>query len=292
MGKTLSQEQIQKVLHGISIPPQPQILVDIQMEQVMPNPDMRRIAQLVSQDPGLAGTMLKVVNSAHFGLKNKISSIQQAVQILGLATVINVLNGISIKSEMDDETIIALGRFWDTAMEIAQVAAALAKQLGIRTSDEAYALGLFHNCGVPLLMRRFPNYADVMEESYRGNDHRVIDTENRHFNTNHAVVGFFVARSWHLPEHLCEIIAEHHNVESIFIANDPYSNEKKPLLAILKMAEHICANYEILGRQQNDIEWERIEIPLLHYVGLSTDDFANICDDFAEIGNFQEGFKD
>ncbi len=284
MNHQLSAEDIRQVLHGISIPPQPQILVDLQMEQVMPNPDLRRISQLISKDPGLAGSVLKIVNSSAFGLKNHISSVHQAVQLLGLSTVINILNGISIKSEMDDDTIVQLNRFWDTAIDIAQTCAALAAQLGLRNPDEGYALGLFHNCGIPLLMQRFPQYVEVMENSYAMHEDRIIDVENRLLNTNHAVVGYYVARSWHLPAHLSEVIAEHHNVESIFIADEPYSHDKKRLLAVLKIAEHLCGNHQLLGRQAHDYEWERIELPLLAYMGLSPDQLENLRDDLIDAG--------
>ncbi len=277
----LSREQIENVLHGISLPPQPQVLVDLQLEQLMPNPDLGRITTLISKDPSLSGTMLKVVNSV-FALKNTISSIQQAVQILGLTTVLNILSGISIKSEMDDATIIQMNRFWDTACDIANISAALAKHLGLNGADEAYTIGLFHNCGVPLLLTRFPEYLDVVSQSYLSHDDRIIDIENRLLNTNHAVVGYYVARSWRLPAKLCEIIAEHHNVESVFIANEPYPPEKKTLLSILKMAEHLCRNFSILGEQDEDHEWEKIQVPLLSYMGLTEDTFANIRDDFIE----------
>ena len=63
MATELTQEQINKILQGIRIPAQPQILVDLQMEQAMPDPDIRQIARLISQDVGLSGTMLKFVNS-------------------------------------------------------------------------------------------------------------------------------------------------------------------------------------------------------------------------------------
>ena len=66
MAYELTAEQIQQVLQGISVPPQPQIMVDLQMEQVMPNPDLKSIAKLISQDPGLSGALLKIVNSPHF----------------------------------------------------------------------------------------------------------------------------------------------------------------------------------------------------------------------------------
>lgn len=55
----LSDEQIRGVLQGISVPPQPQIMVDLQMEQIAPDPDLRAIARLIGQDPGLSGALLK-----------------------------------------------------------------------------------------------------------------------------------------------------------------------------------------------------------------------------------------
>jgi HD-like signal output (HDOD) protein len=111
MAETLTQEQINNVLMGIKIPPQPQIMVDLQIEQIMPDPDLKRIAALIRRDVGLAGTILKVVNSSFYGLSNKITSIDQAVSLIGLDSIINIINGVSIKSEMSDETITHMNRF-------------------------------------------------------------------------------------------------------------------------------------------------------------------------------------
>ena len=279
----LSEEQIHKILQGITIPPQPQIMVDLQMEQVMPDPDIDRIAQLISQDVGLAGTVLKVVNSPFYGLSNKITSIQQAVGILGMNSVVNIVNGISIKSSMSDEKIKALTRFWDTAMDIAMTSATLAKNVGYNYPDNAYTLGLFHNCGVPLLMSRFDNYMEIMVESYSGNHNRVIDFENTQLNTNHAVIGYYTAKSWNLPKLLCEIIAEHHNCKRLFSAAT-VENDKTTLTSILKMAEHICGTYKILGQQEEDHEWEDIGQMVLEYLGFNDYDLETFKESFAEMG--------
>ena len=75
MANALTQEQIINVLQGIKIPPQPQILVDLQIEQIMPDPDLNSIANLISRDVGLTGTILKVVNSPFYGVTNKITSV-------------------------------------------------------------------------------------------------------------------------------------------------------------------------------------------------------------------------
>jgi len=286
MSQELSAEYIQQVLQGISVPPQPQIMVDLQMEQVMPSPDLRAIAKLISQDPGLSGALLKVVNSPFFGLANRIASIQQAVNLLGCNTVINLINAQSIRGELTDEAIVTLNRFWDTAQDVAMTCLTLAKRIGYHSPDEAYTLGLFHNCGIPLMIKRFPNYMMVLEEAYASatDERRVVDTENRLLNTNHAVVGYFTAKSWNLPLHLCEAIASHHNALAIFTEDSSRDAQLKTLLAILKMAEHICASHQVLGNQPDDHEWQSIEQLVLEYVGLSEYDFENLRESIRDMG--------
>ncbi|PAV48375.1 histidine kinase [Pseudomonas sp. HAR-UPW-AIA-41] len=286
MAVDLSEGQIQEFLHGISVPPQPQIMVDLQMEQLMPEPDLKAIAKLIGQDPGLSGALLKIVNSPHFGLANRIASIQQAVNLLGCNTVINLINAQSIKGEMSDETIVTLNRFWDTAQDVAMTCLTLAKHIGYQPADEAYALGLFHNCGIPLMVKRFPDYMQVLEEAYACNndERRVVDVENDKLNTNHAVVGYFTARSWRLPEHLCEAIANHHNLLAIFSEESSRNARLRTLLSILKMAEHICGCHRVLGNQVDDHEWAVLEPTVLEYVGLSEYDFENFMDSLKELG--------
>ncbi|VVN96323.1 hypothetical protein PS691_02269 [Pseudomonas fluorescens] len=286
MSQELSAEQIQQVLQGISVPPQPQIMVDLQMEQYMPDPDLEVIARLIAQDPGLSGALLKVVNSPYYGLSNKIASIQRAVNLLGSRSVINLINAQSIKGEMNDDTIVTLNRFWDNAQDVAMTSLTLAKRVGSQAVDEAYALGLFHDCGVPLMLKRFPNYMAVLEESYASASAqwRVVDTENRAFNTNHAVVGYYTAKSWRLPEHVTNAIANHHNALAIFSEESSRNSQLKNLLAILKMAEHICASYRVLGNQIDDHEWNSIGHMVLDYVGLSDYDFENLKESIRELG--------
>ena len=285
MSQELTSEQIQKALQGISVPPQPQIMVDLQMEQYMPDPDLDVIAKLISQDPGLSGALLKIVNSAHYGLANKIASIQKAVNLLGIRSVINLINAQSIKGEMSDETIVTLNRFWDSTQDVAMTSLTLAKRIGSQTVDESYALGLFHDCGIPLMLKRFPDYMDVLERAYTNAspENRVVDTENEAFDTNHAVVGYFTAKSWRLPEHVTNAIANHHNALAIFQDDSNRNAQLKNLLAVLKMAEHICASHKVLGNEDEDHEWDAIGHLILDYVGLSDYDFENLKESIREL---------
>lgn len=282
----LTPDQIKSVLAGISIPPQPQIMVDLQMEQMSPDCSIVRIAELISHDVGLSGSILKTVNSSFFRHSNTITSVKQAVSLLGIKSVINIVNALSIRGELSDEAIVAMGRFWDSANDVAMAAALIAKHIGYHSPDEAYTLGLFHNAGIPLLMRRFANYLDVTQQGYAstGPTRRVIDIENEKYNTNHAVLGYYVAKSWKLPDYLCSAIAEHHNALELLEEAEPSDHNKRTLLAILKMAEHICGLYRCLGNQKEDAEWAQLSDSLLLFTGLSDYDFQSLVESCQEMG--------
>jgi HD-like signal output (HDOD) protein len=111
-----------------------------------------------------------------------------------------------------------------------------------------------------------------------------VDTENRLLNTNHAVVGYYTAKSWRLPLHLCEAIASHHNALAIFTDETSRDGQLKTLLAILKMAENTCASHRVLGNQEEDHEWQSIEQLVLEYVGLSQYDFENLRESIRDLG--------
>ena len=243
-----------------------------------------RDRSLISRDVGLAGTILKVVNSPFYGLSNKITSVNQAVSLIGLDSVINIINGLSIKSEMSDETITHMNRFWDTANDIAMIATNVAKKVGYPKPDLAYLLGLFHNSGVPLLMSRFDNYLEVLEQSYSEGSDRIIDVENALLNTNHAVVGYYIAKSWNLPKVLCDAIAEHHNCQRHFLGPQHGEADAKTLLAILKTAEHLCGSFKILGNQEVDHEWELIGAEVLTHLGLGEYDLEQLQANAEEMG--------
>jgi HD-like signal output (HDOD) protein len=196
----LTEDQVKDILQGISIPSQPQIMVDLQIEEIMPDPDINRIAELISQDVGLAGTVLKVVNSAAFATEEPTLSVEEGVKRLGIKTIISITNGLSIKGEMSDEFIRSMNRFWDTANDVGAVSLSLAQQFEFPRPEEAYVLGLFTTVAYLLLLARFNHYMDVMVESYSGKYPRIIDAENDALKTNHAVLGYYTAKAWNIPK--------------------------------------------------------------------------------------------
>lgn len=287
--QTLSQENIEKILKGITIPSPPQIIADLQMEMAMPDPDLNEMADMISKDPGLSGGVLKTLNSPIYGNRD-IASISQAVMMLGMTTVASIVNTLYLRDNLSgnenvsDETQKAMTHFWDSATDVARACRIVAKRLRVNDPDMAYMLGLFHNAGIPLLMQRFADYPQTLIQSYLLEDERIIDTENKQHKTNHAVVSFYAARSWKLPKILCKVIAEHHNAAEIFSDKDKTDSEEKLYLAILKVGEHLAGLSRTIGNNEIDKEWERIEERVLDYIGLSQFDYEDLASYAADNG--------
>ena len=285
----VTQENIEKILKGITIPSPPQIVADLQMEMAKPNPDLNAMADLISKDPGLAGAVLKTLNSPFYGNRD-IGSISKAVMLLGMNTIANIINTLYLRDSMSqqddiaDDVYKAMVRFWDSATDVARACHLVAQRLRYKNPDMAYMLGLFHNAGIPLLMQRFSDYPKIISESYLLKEHSIVDSENKHYKSNHAVVSFYAARSWKLPPLLCQVIAEHHSAVDIFTEKYRTDPDEKYLLAILKIGEHLAGLFKSIGNNEDDLEWQQIEEAVLDYLGLSQFDYDDLVAYAADNG--------
>ncbi len=289
----LAEAEIGNMLKGFTIPSPPQIIADLQMEMAMPDPSLSSISNLITKDAALAGSVLKIMNSPFYGIQS-INSIQQAVMMLGTNTVMNLVNAVQLRetsiyaNDMTDENQAAYNRFWDSAEDVARCCMLISQRLGFMDSDLAYMLGLFHNAGIPLLMLKHPDYLSVVAESYQCNEGRVIDTENNTLDTNHAVIGYYVARSWKLPDIITHVIAAHHNGSIVFTDKAAIKAEKVSYFSVLKMAEHIAGLYTALGNHETDPEWLTIREKVLDYLGLSESEYDDLVAEAKDqsIGNY------
>ena len=284
MTQQIEEQTARQLLKGITIPPQPQIMVDLQMEMATPKVCFDSIAAIISKDVGISGCVLKVVNSPFFGLPSQVISIQQALKLLGINNVVNIVNSLSIRGSLSDSSMLELTRFWDNAVDVAMASAAIARLTGISSADEAYTLGLFHNCGIPLLMMKHREYLTVLQRAYAQQQQLITDVENSLIDTNHAIVGYYVAKAWKLPTYLAEAIADHHKTEAVFAEKFPCDKSKKNLLAILKLADTICRTYKSLGKAEQDYEFDHSKNNLLLYLGLSEYDFEDLKAELSDMG--------
>jgi len=263
------------ILSGIYIPPQPGLIG--QVEQC--GADLDKIGQVISIDPGVSAAVIKIVNSPVFGLAQKIGSIPQAVVMLGVDRVVGILKTLLLKQSMAHiDTRIDMNLFWQSSLSVATVASTICRQLNLAMADEAYTLGLFHNCGVPVMAARYSNYQKVMEFSYSREDGRIASEEFANFGVHHAAAGYRITRVWNLPKVIGLAVKNHHSVARVLDDQSIENPTLKTLLCVLKMAEHMVNLPEKMAQSDIDFEWQKVGGKVLEFIGLSEYDFEDLED--------------
>ena len=263
----------QDLVRNLAIPPRPEIVNVLFEEMSRDEPDLARVGQKIAADVGLAAAMLKVANSALFGGSGRARSVYQAIDLLGMRNVSSIATGLVIRHSLGGGKNAALERFWDTAEKVAMICAYLAKALRGIPVDEAYTLGLFHDCGIPLLMERFPNYRETLARANRAPDRSFFSVEDEEIGTNHGAVGYFLARSWSLHDDLCNAIRWHHEPD---VFRDPEVSETvRNYVGLIHLAQHVQHRQM---RSTTDVEWSKFVDAVLAHFALGEEDFINLVD--------------
>lgn len=260
---------------GIYIPPQPELVKKI--EQAGSN--LEKIAELISQDPGLSAAVIKVVNSAAFGLTQKIASINQSVVMLGLDQVTNIVKTVLLRESMSDANKhIDMASFWKGSFSVAVAASTICRELNLSIADEVYTLGLFHNCGIPVIAAEKSQYQSVLNQAYAREDSAITREEFAAFGVHHAAAGYWICRAWNLPEVICLVVKYHHSVSRVLGDTSIDHPNLKTMLCVLKMAEHMAGLPKKLGESDEDYEWENNVTAILDFIGLSEYDYDDLQD--------------
>lgn len=269
--KTIERDTAAQVLKGFALPPRPDVLARFNEEKNKPNPSLKKIAAIVSVDPGISASLIKTINSPLFGSRRKIASVDEAVGMLGLSSLDNIVTSLALMTASGKP--VGMDRFWDTAMDVAGISRSLARNVAGVSENDAYMLGMFHDCGIALLMQRIPDYKAFLIEANQQTAKTLPEMEEARYQTNHTSVGFLVAKAWNLPEHICEAIAMHH--ERIDFRHGLTGKDERilPMLAVLKMANYLS---HVNRRIQDANDWLRERNPVLHYLGISEDEFEEI----------------
>lgn len=270
----LSTAEAEKLIASVAIPPRPTVVAAVMEEQRSTDPNLGRIAQLIAADVGLSAAMIKTVNSPFYGLRQKVTDIHRAVSMLGMKNVVALVTSLSLRNAVPAQ---GLDRFWDSAARTALLAAYLAKHLGCTAKEDAHLYGLFHNAGIPLMLRRFENYKETLMLANQETQRAFTDVEDARHGTNHAAVGRLLATSWQLPKPMREAIALHHDL-GVYQSNLPV--ESLNLIAIGHLAAHIESGH---SRLSGDTEWDKLGAATLAHLMLGEEQLDEITRDAREM---------
>lgn len=208
----LSFPETDALVKNIGIPPRPATLLELQTEMELDEPDFRRVARLAATDVAMTVALLKVANSPLYGLSRRCETVDQAISMLGLRQVGAIVTGLVLRKVLPTQGP-QLVRFWDVSSKRSHALARLAGGLRGVGVDVAQSFGLFCDVGIPLLMARFPNYGATLKAANEETVRSFTEVEHAHHETDHALIGGMMARSWGLSSELCLAIRLHHDYD-------------------------------------------------------------------------------
>ena len=213
---------------------------------------MQQLATMISSDQALSARVLSLANSAYYGHRATVSTIQRAMIVIGM----NMLKQISL-SVLVCGTIGRGGKdrsqFWKHSFGTATASALIAKRAGLRDADTYFMAGLLHDVGKILLEMYFPNETEL----------------------DHTEVGAWMAERWQLPPDLISAIGYHHSLLPEHLS--------QPIVACVHAAD-VCAKVALSS------EGAEVAPEVLHALHFSQDDFFEMAEELrrrrAQIDSF------
>jgi HD-like signal output (HDOD) protein len=241
----------------------------------------KKLVQVIERDPILTIKVLKLVNSAFFGLSKEVISVQHSVVYVGLNTIKNIAISVAMSGVLPktNKAGLDMALFWKNSLAVGVIAKLLAEKNRVPANGTAdyFVAGLLHNIGKVLFAHFFPiEYKEVLDivEAKRLPLHLV---EKKLLGLDHCQLGSLLAKEWKLPNHLRQCIRNHHTMVKDY-------GDNKLLVAVI--AAHQLNHY-INGTSSGVTETPK---QILDYLGLPmidvVDSLENLEDEIARAQAF------
>jgi putative nucleotidyltransferase with HDIG domain len=210
----MDEERIERVIGQLeSLPTLPSVATRLlRLTADSSTASARAVSQIIESDQALTARILRLVNSAYYGLGRPIGTVAEAVVLMGLDTIRHNVLSVQVFGLLSATGSRQFDRkaFWKHSVAVGCCAELLAEHLGGQERDEAFAAGLLHDIGKVALDFCFPvEFARAME-LVRERGMPSVLAEQREIGADHTVVGKRLAERWRLPESIVRSIWFHH----------------------------------------------------------------------------------
>ena len=212
----LKNSELQAVVSRLqALPSLPSLYLEVTHELESSEPSLPRITRLVSEDMAMTAKILQLVNSAFFGLRCRISSPMQAVQMLGLDTLRALVLSTHVFDKFRGNTLgeAEIAYLWEHSLAAASFAKHIAdsENADRQMVDDCFTAGLLHDSGKLILASAMGSkYQDVLQ-AVRQNEKKLIAAEVEILGCSHAEVAAYLLGLWGLPETVIDGVASHHD---------------------------------------------------------------------------------
>ncbi|MEO8131809.1 MAG: HDOD domain-containing protein [Bryobacteraceae bacterium] len=193
------------------LPPFPAVAQRILALVSQENVTARQVGDLIKLDPSFSAELLRFSNSALFGARREVTSLAQAVIMLGMDRIKSMATFVALNNMVRASVRIAgLRKVWMHSLVTALIAQEVARAANLN-EDSAYTAGLLHNLGTLGLMAAYPDEYSRMLEVSNDFGYDLLQTERDLFEIDHCAAGAYVAQDWNFPDELAAAIAVHHD---------------------------------------------------------------------------------
>jgi putative nucleotidyltransferase with HDIG domain len=211
MRDLLANQALKTVISRLrSIPSLPTLYEEVTAALRKEDPSLNEIAKIISKDVGMAAKILQLANSAFVGASGRVSSLSQALSLIGTDTVRTLVLSVHVFSQFESNKQVTgnLPALWDHSVAVSGLAQRIASCEGCGKAmvEESFTAGLLHDIGKVVLLAEMPReYHQIFEMNPRSKD-----VELERLGCTHAEVGAYLMSIWGLPLSLVHTVAFHH----------------------------------------------------------------------------------
>jgi HD-like signal output (HDOD) protein len=223
------------------LPTLPHVLTTINKLLSSPRTSAQDVGEAVSKDQVIAAKVLKLVNSAFYSFPGRISTITQAMVILGFSTVKNIVMTMSILNSFDMQKNIggfSLMAFWRHSVATGALAQLIARETGFRGQEQTFIAGLLHDIGKLVLALYATNEFTRCLEYAEKRECLFYEAEKRLLGVTHAELGGWLNHTWRFPPDITAVLEHHHSLPSA-------AGEHAQIVAIVQFADILARSLQI-----------------------------------------------
>jgi len=205
---------IRSVIQDVrDLPTLPTLALEVRRLVDDPSSNISDLVERVQQDIALSSRILRIANSAYYGIPRKVDNLKMAIVILGVREVVNLVTSVSVFKMFKEQNLaesMDIGEFWVHCATCAELTMGLYKVLKTNLPSSAYIAGLLHDIGKLVLSQHFQEYHDACIKYAAENKLRTVDAEIKLLGIDHGHIGSWLTQRWNIPEDITEAIAQHH----------------------------------------------------------------------------------
>lgn len=242
-----------------------------------PRSSAAQLHKIVSHDPALVTRVLKVVNSAFYGLPGQIASIERAIVMLGLNAIKNIAVAASLGQLFRGTTLCdgyTARDLWSHCLAVAIGSRELAKRQKLPIADEAFLGGMIHDVGLLLALQVWPEQVRAACEHAKTSSQPFMEIETEHVGVDHCTLGAALADKWQFPK-TCQLVAGHHHKPA------QLAEASRQIVAVVHVADTLACHGE-LGFPLTAAH-QSLNEPALREMGIDPVVVASLKDELPEL---------